>query len=212
MLLPYFNLSYYLIGMFFGLMQYTVQKVMTEIEQNNYEVINLLEENNLLKDEEKKMIPNIQKINSDNKIFYDDNIFSFVNNKEKERLSIRKDLDHKLLDSKALNFRNASEDISNNLYTYKYKNDLLKNNNSRKIKDNDYSIDIKDSINDDDNDNIMDDKINDNKENIHKIIEIPFFKLTISIIKWHKKNIRNTKFFLTIIFIIFIIYFLLNYI
>ena len=123
MLLPYFNLSYYLIGMFFGLMQYTLHKIMTEIEQNRYESINLIEDSNLLKDEEKKMILNMHKINSDNRITYNNNLFSFANKKEKESCNFGKNLDTKLLESKTFrNKRNASVSISNNLLEYDFDN------------------------------------------------------------------------------------------
>ncbi len=53
------------------------------------------------------------------------------------------------------------------------------------------------------------DKVNDNQDYINKMIEMPFFKLTIPIIKWHKKHVNNMAFFLVIILFIIIILLLL---
>ena len=100
MLLPNFNLSYYLIGMFFGFMHYTVQKVMPEIEQNKYEIMNLNEENILLKDEEEKMVPKIDKSFSINRASYNIDLFSYDNKEEKEGFVSGKNLKVKLCSKK----------------------------------------------------------------------------------------------------------------
>ena len=193
MLCPYFNLSYYLIGMYFGLMRYTVQKIMTEIEQNKNDIINLDEDNNSFKDEERKMIKNIEKNNSSKIIFYNDGLLSLENNKEKEGFDSEKDLKGKLLDSESIKIkRHLSGNISNKLF----KN----NNNTSKIEDNDdTSNSSKNSLNY---------KTNDSKNIISKRKEMPFFELPISIIKWHKNHIGNLAFF-AIIIIMVIIYILL---
>jgi hypothetical protein len=205
MLLPNFNLPYYLIGMFFGLMHYTVQKIMPEIEQNKQEITNLNEENNLFKDEEEKMIPKIEKNNNINRLSYDPDFFSYENKKEKEGFVTEKDLNTKLLDSNSNKIRrNTTHELSNNLLKKAKTNNLLENNNSNKFEEDYNSIKKKDSLND--LDYIIIDKVNDNKDNISKMIEMPFFKLTIPIIKWHKKHVGNMTFFLTLLSIISIIY------
>ena len=204
MLLPNFNLPYYLIGMFFGLMHYTVQKIMPEIEQNKQEITNLNEENNLFKDEEEKMIPKIDKNNNSNRLSYDPSLFSYVNKKEKEGFTSKKDLNNKLLDySSPIKIkRNTIHKFSNKLK--EKTNNLLENNISNDIEEDVNSIKKKDSLND--LDYMAIGNANDNKDNINKMIEMPFFKLTIPIIKWHKKHVNNMTFFLTILSFISITY------
>ena len=149
MLLPNFNFSYYLIGMFFGFMHYTVQKVMPEIEQNKYEIMNLNEENILLKDEEEKMVPKIDKSFSINRASYNIDLFSYDNKEEKEGFASGKNLKVKLLDSNSIKIRrNITGKLSNNLLKKVKTNDLLVNNNSNKIEDDNNSIKKKDSLND----------------------------------------------------------------
>ena len=210
MLLPNFNLSYYLIGMFFGLMHYTVQKIIPEIEQNEYEIINLNKTNNLLKDEEEKMIPKIEKSNCINRGSYNYDLFYYANKKEKEDFTNEKDLETNFLDYNSTRIRrNITEKISNKFSKKAKENKLLENNNnSNKIEDDDNnSIKRKESIND--LDYMVIDKVNDNKVNINKEEEMPFFKLTIPIIKWHKKYVGNMTFFLTIILFMIVILILL---
>jgi len=204
MLLPNFNLSYFFIGMFFGLMQYTVQKVIPEIEQNGFKIVNLNKDINLLKDEEEKMMPKIEKNYCGNRVSYNYDLFSFDNKKEKEGFASEKDLESNLLDSNSTKIRRNR--------TGKFSDDFFKkeknNNNSNKIEDDDdNSIKRKDSISN--LDYMVIDKANDNKVNISIKEEMPFFKLTIPIIKWHKKYIDNMAFFLTIIFFMIVILILL---
>jgi len=205
MLLPNFNLPYYLIGMFFGLMHYTLRRVLPEMEQNGYEIVNLNKGNNLLKDEEEKMIPKIENSFCVNRLSYDYDLFSNANKKEKKGFASEKDLNIKLLDSHSNKIK-RNKTSKNRLRQSKTNKNILEKNNSNKIEDDDgNSIKKNDSISD--LGYMIIDKVNDdNKTNFYKVKGMPFFKLTIPIIKWHKKHVGNMAFFVTIISFIIIIY------
>ena len=48
---PLFNLNYFLIGMFFGLINYSIQKGITDLEKNNYQNIFLLTDSKTMEEE-----------------------------------------------------------------------------------------------------------------------------------------------------------------
>jgi len=218
MLLPYFNLPYYLIGMYFGLMQYTIQRVIPEIEQNSYEIKNLNEDNNnnnIFKDEEKQMISHIEKSNSAIRLPSDSDLLSYTNKKGKGGFVSGKDLKIKLSDSISNKARrNIKGKYSKNIIIKTKTNDLFDDNDSNnENEDDDNTIKKKGHINDLSGlDYLIIDKVNNDNDN--KIAEMPFFKITVPIIKWLKKHVENKTFFMAIMLFCIIINFLLifNYI
>ena len=55
---PLFNLNYFLVGMFFGLINYSIQKGITDLEKNNYQNIFLLTDSKTTKVEEEHSLKN----------------------------------------------------------------------------------------------------------------------------------------------------------
>ena len=135
MINPLFNLSYYLIGMYFGLVNYTIQKGINQIYKSN-------------------------------------KVKSFITKEEMEGLLIKKE--------------NESSDIS--------------------------------SSNSDENDEIVDNKLNENEQNQElrdEIKKMPFLKLPVKFVIWHRN--QNKSIFIIIIiitvalFLLFIFSILITY-
>ena len=135
MINPLFNLSYYLIGMYFGLVNYTIQKGI-------------------------------------NKIYKSNTVKSFITKEEMEGLLIKKE--------------NESSDVS--------------------------------SSNSDENDEIVDNKLNENEQNQElrdEIKKMPFLKLPVKFVIWHRN--QNKSIFIIIIiitvalFLLFIFSILITY-
>ena len=62
---PLFNINYFLIGMFFGLINYSIQKGITDLEENNnYQNIFLLEDSNNINDNDNEKNQIIKKLNT----------------------------------------------------------------------------------------------------------------------------------------------------
>ena len=151
------------------------------------------------------MIPKIENSFCANRLSYNNGLFYNANKKEKKGFVSEKDLNIKLLDSNSNKIkRNITS--KNLLKKAKTNKNILEKNNSNKIEDDDdNSIKKNDSISD--LGYMIIDKVNDdNKTNFYKVKGMPFFKLTIPIIKWHKKHVGNMAFFVTIISFIIIIY------
>ena len=105
-LMPSYNISYYLIGMYFGLINYSIQKGITSIykENNNYNKYYQLEESNKnnddISDEINKYAP--LNINDENKKENDE--YEINNNNQNTDIKLEKYLSKKLNDSEIKNF------------------------------------------------------------------------------------------------------------
>ena len=104
--MPSYNISYYLIGMYFGLINYSIQKGITSIykENNNYNKYYQLEESNKnnddISDEINKYAP--LNINDENKKENDE--YETNNNNQNTDIKLEKYLSKKLNDSEIKNF------------------------------------------------------------------------------------------------------------
>ena len=97
---PLFNLNYFLIGMFFGLINYSIQKGITDLEEkNNYQNIYLLPDSKNITDEE------------ENKAIRNKSVFSMKDmNNNKNELNINKDSNnYKIFSKKSKKNQNLSK-------------------------------------------------------------------------------------------------------
>ncbi len=171
MINPLFNISYYLIGIYFGLMNYTIQKGITDLKGEdtlklfkNDNVFNKDEDENLEESKLKKR--NINYINPIDIYKIDDNCEEEEEDEESEKNMIE------------LNKRTVSNvGEINNLYKNKKKIlglDNPKANDSKNTKLKKVKSKRLDSIDDDKNNFCI------------EIKEMPFLISAVNIVKWHK--------------------------
>ena len=189
---PLFNLNYFLIGMFFGLINYSIQKGITDLEEkNNYQNIILLSDSKIINEEEDYSI------------------------KHQSTFSIN-DIDFDIDELKINRDSNAFEALPNRLSN---NNKLLKTFTSlNKKKKNDEDKSTKD-INDinKENDENLEKFINEEKElsskkieYSEKIKEMPFLIWPIKFSNFHKTNKNNLILNLVILFAFFLLLFLIG--
>ena len=186
---PLFNFNYFLIGMFFGLINYSIQKGITDLEKNN-------NNNN-------NNYPNIFALEDSKNINDDDN------DNDNESQTIRKlstfSHDDISIGKIELNLDNVSKTDESLISIYRRNNKLInKKNYTMKKSKNNRTNDIKD-INRDSNEIFEKfNKLGEMKECSEKIKQMPFLILPVKFSNFHKKYINKL-----IINIIIIIGFLL---
>ena len=182
---PLFNLSYFLIGMYFGLINYSIQKGIIDINENS-KIYNQIHNN---KKGNRKMAKINELIPLNNRQSYNNTRFSL-------NLCEDEDKDEIIDDSKT----NKTNKTRKKTYIInKNINDLFTN-----------SVDNNELYSE--NDNILNDK-NTEQNCMKKVKEMPFLKSTINIIKWHRNHEINFCFIILIFFIsLFIVSFIfINY-
>ena len=188
---PLFNLSYFLIGMFFGLINYTIQKGITDFEKaNNYQNIFLLSESeNIYDNDEEEESQTIKKIRT----------FS------KDETST--DMDKLNLDNASKTDESLLKKSSNNNKFFRNYINLDKKNKNERTKD---IIDInRDSEADFEKYIIGENELGSNKiKYTDRIKQMPFLIWPIKFSNFHKtnKNKMILNFVIIIAFILFIFF------
>ena len=182
---PLFNLNYFLIGMFFGLINYSIQKGITDLEKNNYQNIFLLTDSKTTNVEEEHSLKNPRTFSIDDididtnklninkvKSFFEPKTKFIKNNKLSKNFTI---LDNK---NKIINDINDINEDSNEALEK-----LILEKNEIDSKSIEYSDDIK---------------------------QIPFLIWPIEFSNFHKKNKNKLILILIIIIAFFLIIFFIN--
>ena len=172
MINPFFNLSYFLIGMYFGLINYSLQNGIIDlyVQSNNY---NRLDKN---KEKDKASIEFLFKV-SQNYNLYDNNDDNDNNDLDTNNSGRSKSFKVTKMEKTELIDRNKSEKNFIKRKSINDSADSLSQSNSEK------------------------DNNNNNKNNYIKELEVmPFLISAVYIIKWNKKE--NLKLFFTILIII----------
>ena len=189
---PLFNMNYFLIGMFFGLINYSIQKGITDLEEkNNYQNIYLLPDSKNITDEE------------ENKAIRNKSVFSMKDmNNNKNELNINKDSNnYKIFSKKSKKNQNLSKSFETSGKKKKNKNKRAK--------------DIND-INEDNNKNLEKFILEEKEANLksieysEEIKQMPFLIWPVKFSNFHKSNKDKLIFILIIIFAFILIIFFIT--
>ena len=204
MIYPLFNLSYFLIGMYFGLINYSLQNGIIDlhIQNNSYKrIINKVEGKKTISSKSSSM--NLNENNEINKkssskssnlsLFDNNDLFNNENDNDNDNDIDNDNKEFKKTETEELKEKNENENENEN-----------KNENEKYI-----NFNNRDSINDsiDLNSNNSRKSENNNKNNNNYVKELqsmPFLISAVYFIKWNKKE--NLKMFFNIfLFILFLI-------
>ena len=189
---PLFNLDFFLIGMFFGLINYSIQKGITDLEEkNNYQNIFLLPDSKMTNVEE------------DNKSIEEQRLYSMSDtNSDRNELNINRDINNdKILSKKSKENKKLSKSFKTSSLKKKLKNKRKKDINDIN-KDNDKNLEKF----------ILEEKeINSKKkEYSEEIKQMPFLIWPIKFSNFHKTNKDKLIILLVIIIAFVLIIFFIN--
>ena len=192
MMNPIFNLPYFLIGMYFGFINYTIHKGIIDINMNNQIFKEIHLDSSMSQD-----VHIIEKLS----LLPHRNTFDEGQNRDTCQLNLFEE------DDEDNNILSDNKSIKSNKIVEAQKLEEINQNNRNSINsdnNNSQSRDLRDSKDQIEN-------LSSNTINKKKLKDMPFLKSSISIIEWHRNH--NIKyFFIIIIIIISLILVLLNFV